>query len=392
MSTRYQFFQQASLDVPSDLSIPLSVPAMADPVEILIYSADSLGSGILSGIPFHTDYSGDLLIDIRVRANVVVELVTRHRLADGVQFDSSRVVIVRIASNEIFDLPLARFSTVTSARPGAMVNDHTSGLDVGLTSDQFTQATDIDILLRVSGYEFADLTTRADVTFDAFRLERGAVAWWQLYATLDRPPESPPVPRQDVSGSDPRLSPSQALLRIQSALVSRFAAVVGGPSGVLDAFVDAGVPVPDPQPDPILYDEPPSGVSSSYWRLGTASVQVETRAGGVYWEIDQEIEAHVDPVRGRAAALVMGDLMERAFAAGQTIGAPPHTTPGLDRDPWMGPAALALRDVGPSENRADSASPIRVVDIRQTDSRIGWSEAGLTYQVIGTWSITAEPI
>ena len=396
MSTRYQFFQKAFLAIPEDFSLPVTIAALDEPLELLVFSAENLGEGVLPGVPFHTSYEGDLVIDTRQRAHVVFELVTRHRLPGGVVFDTSRPFGGRLAANEILDVPMSRFSSVSPISIGATVSDTTSGVDVALTAEQLATPVGIDILLRVSGYEATDPDTRDEIRVDVLRFEDAAVSWWQLYATLDRPPVTPPVPAIDVSGSDPGVGASQALLRVQRALVARFAAFVGGPDGVQDAFEAAGISLPaSDMPPAMLFDEPRSGRPASYWRLGDASITIETRAGGVLWEITQDIEAHVDPVRGRAAALVMGDLMERAFAAEQTIGVgPPHGDLGLDRDAWMRPEALALRDVLIEGQPAVSPTPVRVVDIRQTDSRIGFSEAayGPTYQVIGTWAIVAEPI
>ena len=187
---------------------------------------------------------------------------------------------------------------------------------------------------------------------------------------------------------------SGALLRVQRALVIRFADYVGGAAGMQEAFSRYGLRPLDPLPHPVLYDEPRSGMSS-YFRLGNASVDVETGSGRLLWSIDQEIEAHADPVRGRAVALAMGDLIELAFAPRRPEHDPvdhPHSGTGVYLESWLTEVALTL-PADPNDPAAVATLPLmRVTDMVQTDSRIGYSEAGLTYQVVTTWNIIAEPL
>lgn len=169
---------------------------------------------------------------------------------------------------------------------------------------------------------------------------------------------------------------SGALLQIQHALVSRFNAFASGPSGVVATFARYGLEVPLDPPPVRLYDEPPAGFPS-YYRIGNASVDIETGDGRLLWSIDQELEVHVDPVRGRASALVMGDVLERAFEP--TV---PGDSGALLKESWLqAPALMVGQD-----------PDVYVTEMTQVDSRIGYSEAGLTYQVITTWNIVAQPI
>ena len=238
--------------------------------------------------------------------------------------------------------------------------------------------------LRIRAFSDDTFTTRAGEILDVVRLvDRASVTFWQLRATLDSPPVSPPSPvtgdPMDGSGA------SGALLLVQRSLVRRFRDFIASVGGMEEAFDRYQVPLPTPLPDAELYDEPRAG-SPAFFRLGDASVEVETSSGRILYIIAQEIEAHVDPVRGRASALAMGDVIERAFAPTRP-GDDLHAPGSLPLEPWLSHGALTI----PGGDATDPVIPsIRVTDMTQTDSRIGYSEAGLTYQVITTWSIVAE--
>ena len=177
---------------------------------------------------------------------------------------------------------------------------------------------------------------------------------------------------------------SGAMLQIQASLVNwfhRFA--IDEDVGVAATLGWYGLEAPTDPPPVTLYDEPPAGLASFY-RIGNASVDIETGDGRLLWSIDQELEAHVDPVRGRAAVLAMSDVLERAFAPTRPT-VDPHRGIGLYLEQWLNYANLTL---------PDPCDPPRILvtEMTQTDARIGYSEAGLTYQVISTWNILAQPL
>ena len=179
-----------------------------------------------------------------------------------------------------------------------------------------------------------------------------------------------------------RAGVSDALLRIQRAMVARFADFAAGHQGVRATFESRGIPLPESLPEPRLYDEVPSG-SAAFFRLGEATVDYETGSGQATWVISQDVEAHIDPVRGRVAALAMGDVLERAFE--------PHVYPApgtREPEPWVTRMNLVLADT----DGTPSATPVVVTDITPGDARIGYSEAGLTYQVAITYQIVAQPL
>ena len=185
-----------------------------------------------------------------------------------------------------------------------------------------------------------------------------------------------------------------ALLFVQYALVKWFLQYLGDDPAqkIADAFRAFHIRPLDPPPDPILYDEPRAG-TVNFFRIGNASVDVEVETTRVMYTIDQEIEAYCDPVRGRAAVLVMGDLIEKAFAPSvPVIDVPhvPHGGPGIPLEPWLRPSALALPS--PVQGEPALIPTIRVTDMTETDSRIGYSVDGLTYSVIMTWQIIAETL
>lgn len=186
---------------------------------------------------------------------------------------------------------------------------------------------------------------------------------------------------------------SGALLRIQKALVSRFTTYVSA-IDLPGRFAMYNLLVPDPLPSLTMFDEPRAGISN-YFRIGDASCSVETGADRLLWSISQDIEAHVDPVRGRALVLVMGEIIELAFEPRHPdIGPPddPHGGIALRLEPWLTRAELALPDDPVDPRTGTRLAPVQVTDMVQTDSRIGYSEAGLTYQVTTVWDIVAEPL
>lgn len=183
-----------------------------------------------------------------------------------------------------------------------------------------------------------------------------------------------------------------AVLRLQRALVNRFSTYANDADNIEAIYTAYGLLPPTPPPAPRLYDEPPAGVAS-YWRLGDASTEIETGSGRLLWIVDQEIESHADPVQGRAVALVMSDIVERAFLARQVEIDPmdhPHQGAGLYLDAWAAPDALVL-DTDPEDSKGVRQSPIVVIDATQTDSSIGYAASGLTYQIVSTWNFVLSP-
>ena len=176
---------------------------------------------------------------------------------------------------------------------------------------------------------------------------------------------------------------SQALLRVQHALVERFDRYAAGHEGLRATFRHLGLS--DYLPSPRLYDEPPAG-GAAFFRLGEASIDYETASGIHLWTISQEIEAHIDPVRGRAAVLAMADVIERAFEPQLYRAGPPNGE--SEPETWLTHANLSLRDI----HGVAHTSPLRVTDITPSATRVGFSAGGLTYQAIITYEIVAEPI
>ncbi len=380
MSTRYQIAQKEPLGLPADLAVPLSILS-TDSARIVIFSGDSLGpTGILAGIPFHTQYEGTLNLGTSAAATLLLGIQTRHVFADGRTFDSVRSLPTRVVSNEFKVIPLAEYSSVSFVNAPRDYVD-AQGETLRVTPGLIRQPVSIELALIVEGYNRA-ITQRRDVMITSLSPSGAAVTWWQLYATRDLPPDTPPVPTQDDTVEDPGAGASGALLRVQRALVARFNAFVAGGEGVQDAFARYGLSLPkDERPRPMLFDEVPAG-EASFWRIGDASIGYEIGTGLDIYRITQDIEAHVDPVRGRATALAMGDVIERAFAPTDY----PRGRDEPEAEPWIVRNALAL--IGADE----AASPVVITDIKPAGARIGYSEAGLTYQVIVTYEIMAEPI
>ena len=189
---------------------------------------------------------------------------------------------------------------------------------------------------------------------------------------------------------------SGALLFVQSALVRHFAAVLTASPVIVNAYSSFHLHPPYPAPDPVLYDEPRAG-QVSYFKLGDAAVEVETHSDWLLWSIEQEIAAYTDTVRGRAGALVMGDLIERVFCPSvveddsMTV---PHGGPALPREPWLREGFLILPAVvsppAPQSWATKVTPELQVTDMIQTGSRIGYATPGLTYEVVTTWDITAQ--
>ena len=391
MTVRYHYFHQVALTLPDDLELPLAIPAGDGPARLSLARVENTGRGVLPGIPFHTQYDGFVEVSFAQRAHARFAIASDHTFADGTNFVTRRSEIARETAGEIDSVGLSPFGSVSVVSAREYTDDEGTTLDV--TPERAREAVTIEVFLEIAGYGFTEATadTRRDVTIDSLTLPtRAAVSWWQLRATLDPPPVAPPVPVSGESVADPGGGASGALLRLQHALVQRFAAYCAG-DGIQEAFdryclnVDMAA-----MPAPMLYDEPPAGLGS-FFRIGNASVDVETRSGNLLWSISQEIEAHIDPVRGRAAALAMGDVIERAFRpAVPTLAG--HGVPGLRVEPWLEQAALAIPADPNRPSSEASLAPVRVVDFVQTDSRIGYSEAGLTYQVVVTFDIVMEPL
>ena len=72
----------------------------------------------------------------------------------------------------------------------------------------------------------------------------------------------------------------------------------------------------------------------------------------------------------------------------------PHGGPALPLELWLRPGFLTLPALpsppAPMEWSMPVVPDLRITDMVQTDSRIGYSTPGLTYEVVTTWDITAE--
>lgn len=188
---------------------------------------------------------------------------------------------------------------------------------------------------------------------------------------------------------------SGALLFVQSALVRHFAATVS-PAYITAVYNSFHLGQPSPPPAPRLYDEPSVG-AVSYFKLDDASIEFEIHSTFLLWTIEQEISAYTDTVQGRAGALVMGDIIERAFCPqmseddSMTVS---HGGPALSLEPWLRQGFLTLPALpsppAPPAWAQKVVPDLRITDMVQTDSRIGYSTPGLTYEVVTTWEITAE--
>lgn len=384
MSTRYQYFQKMSLalDLPDpDGQGRWEIPADGELLIPLIHPPIEGFYGLLADVPFHTTFEGGLILSLVGRGNLQVSLGFIHRWSD-ITFTTWRDFHLRVpAGGAAEEIPLSDYSSISLIPRGITTDDIGTVLDVD--AERLVDGDlALDMVLRFRGFASDSLDVRQREFLDIIRLEnRTAVSFWQLYATVDRPPISPPGVPADDDVDDMGTGASGALLRLQRAMVTRFASFAAGAEGIEDAFARYGIPVPNPPPDPVLYDEPRSG-SPAFFRIGNASVDVETGDDRLLWSISQEIEAHVDPVRGRAAVLAMGDVIERAFAP-RSPDTGDHGLPGLRVEEWLGHAALSL---------PDSPADVWVSDFVQTDSRIGYSEAGLTYQVIVTYDVVMSPL
>lgn len=396
MSTRYQVFSHHSLtldlperDVPSGWSIPVDGEFTA----ILTLSPSPLTRyrGLLFDIPFHTVFAGGIEVSTTNRATLEVSVGFLHLWDDGVRFTTWRDHHLRTPGGDIATAPPAPFSSISSVRRGTITDD--DGIPLVVDEARMRdRSLRIGLILRIRAFSDDTLTTRAAETLDVVRLvDRASITFWQLRATLDPPPATPPVTPRTDTVNDAGVGASGVLLLVQRSLVRRFSEFAAGEDGIEEAFRRYGLEVPVPAPDPRLYDEPRAG-SPAFFRLGDASVTVETLSGTLIWTIDQELEAHVDPVRGRASALAMGDVIERAFRPRSPEVDPedaPHSGIGLYLEPWLALGSLSLPEDGAFDGLIP---PIRVTDMTQTGSRIGYSEAGLTYQVITTWNIVAESL
>ena len=173
-----------------------------------------------------------------------------------------------------------------------------------------------------------------------------------------------------------------ALLRVQFMMVKQFNLFAARRAEVADDFKTFGLidtleyynlDMPTPEIQPRLYDEVPAGVVAFY-RFGDASIDYLSGENPI-WSIQQDIESHVDPVRGRALVVAMADVFERAFAPTNRVD-----------EPLFHPDDFTAVQV----DGEDQEYGIVVSDITPSDARIGYSEGGLTYQAIITYDLIVQ--
>lgn len=160
-----------------------------------------------------------------------------------------------------------------------------------------------------------------------------------------------------------------ALLQVQRALVMRFQDFIDGPSGLDATLARYRLSAPDIPHQ--LYDEVPAGLPSFY-RIGSADIEYLSGQVTPVWSIDQDIEAHIDPVRGRALVLAMADVIENAFP------------PSSGYDAWF--SDISWMDSAGVPVLAD----VRFVDMTPRTATIGYSTGGLTYQAVISYDLVVE--